>query len=136
MACDWEKKISLKLGKVFPIWIASLPRIYRRMYFPSRSWLCPAFKRFTVHGGAEVDNQNLNNTKANVNLIDKTIVNYSKRNRIYVQKISPYNYPASYLCWSFSEEGLKSLSDVHYQFIVHKLLKNDLEITEIQNRFI
>jgi putative methyltransferase (TIGR04325 family) len=50
--------------------------------------------------------RNLKNTKANVILIDKTIVNYSQRNRIYVQKVPPYIYPASYPCWSFSEEWL------------------------------
>lgn len=46
------------------------------------------------------------NTKANVILIDKTIVNYSKRNRIYLQKVPPSIYPASYPCWSLSEEWL------------------------------
>lgn len=55
--------------------------------------------------------------KSNINVIilDRTIVNSSSLNSIYVQHVPASIYSASYPCWSLSEEALVSLFSSKYE---------------------
>ncbi|MHC1733562.1 MAG: methyltransferase, TIGR04325 family [Bacteroidales bacterium] len=55
--------------------------------------------------------------KSNIGLIilDRTIVNPSSLNNIYVQHVPASIYPASYPCWSLSEGALVSLLSSKYK---------------------
>lgn len=48
-------------------------------------------------------------------ILDRTIINHSVSDRIYVQQVPPSIYSASYPCRSFSESRLLALTSDHYQ---------------------
>jgi putative methyltransferase (TIGR04325 family) len=56
-------------------------------------------------------------TGANKILIDKTMVNYSDTNRIYLQNVPSSIYNASYPCRSLSEKWLMNEFSDHYQLV-------------------
>lgn len=49
-------------------------------------------------------------------ILDRTIVNPSSLNNIYVQYVPTSIYPASYPCWSLSEGAIVSLFSSKYEF--------------------
>jgi len=57
------------------------------------------------------------NVDADVIVIDRTIVNYSLTDRIYVQDVPSSIYSASYPCWSLSESSLLEMALKNYQLI-------------------
>lgn len=54
---------------------------------------------------------------ASVLILDKTIVNFGDRDKIYVQHVPPSIYSASYPCWSFSEPLLLEKIEKYYHLL-------------------
>jgi putative methyltransferase (TIGR04325 family) len=72
---------------------------------------------------------------ADVLIIDKTIVNSSDSDRIYIQHVPDSIYKASYPCWSLSESKLIDVLSNYYNFIIDFPSLNFPALNSINSEF-